>query len=155
MKDQFQNLDEYKLGRRIPQWLAHLRKVLSFPARFALGWKFRRQCLRWMGVNIGDSYMGRDCLFDEEAPELITIGDGVTISSRVIIATHDAWRHVAAPVHIRDKAFVGIGAILMPGITLGEGSVVAAGAVVTKSVEPRTIVGGSPARVIRSLEDHE
>ena len=155
MKDQFQNLDEYKLGRRIPQWLAHLRKVLSFPARFALGWKFRRQCLRWMGVNIGDSYMGRDCLFDEEAPELITIGDGVTISSRVIIATHDAWRHVAAPVHICDKAFVGIGAILMPGITLGERSVVAAGAVVTKSVEPRTIVGGSPARVIRSLEDHE
>ena len=43
----------------------------------------------------------------------------------------------------------------MPGITLGERSVVAAGAVVTKSVEPRTIVGGSPARVIRSLEDHE
>lgn len=155
MKENFQDLDEYKKNRRVPQWLAHLRKLLSFPARFALGWQFRRSCLRWMGATIGDSYMGRDCLFDEEAPELITIGHGVTISSRVIIATHDAWRNVAAPVVIRDNAFVGIGAILMPGITLGEYSVVAAGAVVTKSVEPRTIVGGSPARVIRRLEDSE
>jgi acetyltransferase-like isoleucine patch superfamily enzyme len=153
MRDGFQDLDEYKNSRRISQPLAHLRKVLSFPARFALGWKFRRQCLRWMGVKIGDSYMGRDCLFDEEAPELITIGDGVTISSRVIIATHDAWRNVAAPVEIGNKAFVGIGAILMPGIRIGEYAVIAAGAVVTKSVESRTIVGGSPARVIRRLED--
>src|SRR5947209_3691605 len=102
MRNGFQDLDQYKKSRHIPQSLAHIRKLLSFPARFALGWKFRRQCLRWMGAKIGDSYMGRDCLFDEEAPELITIGDGVTISSRVIIATHDAWRNVAAPVKIGD-----------------------------------------------------
>jgi len=147
------NLDQYKRTRATPQWLAHVRKVLSFPARFALGWKFRRQCLRWMGVNIGNSYVGRDCLFDEEAPELITIADGVTISSRVIVATHDSWRGVAAPVHIAREAFIGIGAILMPGITVGEKAVVAAGSVVTKSVEPETIVGGSPARLIRHIDN--
>ena len=146
------NFEEYKKTRKTPQWLVHLSKVLSFPARFALGWKFRRQCLRWMGATIGDSYIGRDCLFDEEAPELITIEDQVTISSRVIIATHDVWRGLAAPVIIRRKAFVGIGSILMPGVVIGEEAVVAAGAVVTKSVEEKTIVGGSPARVIRCVE---
>jgi acetyltransferase-like isoleucine patch superfamily enzyme len=144
------NFEEYKRTRKTPQWLAHVRKLLSLPARFALGWKFRRRCLRWMGVKIGSSYIGRDCLFDEEAPELIQIGDHVTISSRVIIATHDSWRGIAAPVVIEDAAFVGIGAILLPGVTIGEGAVVAAGAVVSKSVDPHTIVGGSPARLIRA-----
>src|SRR5258708_36728891 len=122
------NFEEYKRSRPAPQWLVHARKTLSFPARFALGWKFRRQCLRWMGVTIGDSYIGRDCLFDEEAPELITIEDGVTISSRVIIATHDGWRGMAAPVHIGRKALVGSGSIPLPCVTMGSGGAGAAGA---------------------------
>jgi len=146
---------EYLKQRRLPQWLAHLRKLLTFPARFALGWKFRRRCLRWMGVQIGDSYVGRDCLFDEEAPELIEIGDKVTISSRVTIVTHDTWRHVVAQVSIRDHAFIGIGSIIMPGVEIGHGAVVAAGSVVTKSVETGTIVGGSPARFIRRVDDRD
>ncbi len=142
------DLDEYRRSRRIPQWLAHLRKLLSVPARFAYGKTFRRQCLRWMGVRIGESYVGRDCLFDEEAPELISIGDGVTISSRVIVATHDSSRNIAAPVRIENEAFVGIGAIILPGVTIGKRAVVGAGAVVTRSVAPGTTVAGSPARVI-------
>jgi acetyltransferase-like isoleucine patch superfamily enzyme len=149
---EFRDFEEYKRTRRTPQWLVHIRKVLSLPARFSLGWKFRRQCLRWMGVHIGDSYVGRDCLFDEEAPELIHIADEVTMSSRVTIVTHDAWRGVAAPVVIERKAFIGIGSILMPGVVIGEEAVVAAGAVVTKSVEARTIVGGSPARLIKRID---
>jgi acetyltransferase-like isoleucine patch superfamily enzyme len=149
---EWRNAEEYKKTRRIPQWLAHARKLLSLPARFALGWKFRRRCFRWMGVKVGDSYIGRDCLFDEEFPELITVGDKVTMSSRVIVVTHDTWRGIVAPVTIEDHAFVGIASLLMPGVTVGKGAVVAAGAVVTKSVEPSTIVGGSPARVIRRIE---
>jgi acetyltransferase-like isoleucine patch superfamily enzyme len=155
MQPEFFPYEEYKRRRPIPPWRAHLRKLLVFPARFALGWKFRRRCLRGMGVRMGDSYAGRDCLFDEEAPELIRIGDGVTISSRVIIATHDVWRNVGAEVWVEDKAFVGIGAILLPGVVIGKRSVVAAGAVVTKPVEPGVIVGGSPAKVIRRLTDEE
>lgn len=143
----------YMRNRRIPRWLAHLRKLLSLPARFVLGWQFRRFCFRCMGAHFGrNSYVGRDCLFDEEATELIEIGDDVTISSRVIIVTHDICRHVVAPVQIRNNAFIGIGSIIMPGVVVGENSVVAAGAVVTRSVEPNTIVGGSPARFIKQVE---
>jgi acetyltransferase-like isoleucine patch superfamily enzyme len=149
---EWRKLDEYRRSRSTPQWLAHMRKLLSLPARFALGWKFRRRCLRWMGVHAGECYVGRDCLFDEEAPELITIADGATISARVVIATHDFWRGTVAPVVIERSAFIGIGAILLPGVTIGERAVVAAGSVVTKSVEPWTIVGGSPARLIRPIE---
>jgi acetyltransferase-like isoleucine patch superfamily enzyme len=143
------NLDEYCRSRSIPRWLAHLRKLFSLPGRFAYGKTFRRQCLRWMGVRIGESYVGRDCLFDEEAPELITIGNGVTISSRVIIVTHDSSRNLAAPVRIADEAFVGIGAIVLPGVTIGERAVVGAGAVVTRSVQSGSTVIGSPARPLR------
>jgi len=146
------NEQEYKAKRAIPPWRAQLRKLLSLPARFCYGRRFRLRCLRWMGVHLGDCYVGRDCLFDEEVPELITIEDGVVMSSRVILAAHDSWRHMVAPIHVRQRAFIGIGSILLPGVTIGEEAVVAAGAVVTHSVEPRTIVGGVPARLIRRLE---
>ena len=105
-----------------------------------------------MGVNIAPCYIGRDCLFDEEVPELITVEPGVIISSRVIVIAHDSWRRLVGRVHIHRKAFVGIGAIILPGVTIGEGSVVAAGAVVVQSVEPHTIVGGVPAKLLRRLD---
>ena len=53
---------------------------------------------------------------------------------------------------IEDNVWVGSGAILLPGITIGEGAVVAAGAVVTNDVEPYIVVGGVPAKKIRGLE---
>lgn len=56
------------------------------------------------------------------------------------------------PVQIRDDAWIGAKAIILKGVTIGEGAVVAAGAVVTKDVAPYTVVAGNPARVIRELE---
>lgn len=56
------------------------------------------------------------------------------------------------PVHICRWGWIGAGATILPGITIGENSVVGAGSVVTKDVEPNTIVAGNPARVIRRIE---
>nr|WP_325058528.1 DapH/DapD/GlmU-related protein [Sphingomonas sp. EC-HK361] len=56
-----------------------------------------------------------------------------------------------APVRIDDKAWIGFNAIILKGVTIGEGAIVAAGAVVTKDVAPYTIVGGNPAVVLRTL----
>ena len=146
---ELQNEYEYKRSRRLCRLWTESRKLLSIPARFWFGWRTRLRCLRLMGVRVGDSYLGRDCLFDEEVPELITIGDGVVVSSRVIFAAHDSLRHVVGPIHIANGAFIGIGAIILPGVAIGEDAVVAAGAVVTHSVPPGVTVAGVPARPIR------
>lgn len=66
------------------------------------------------------------------------------------------WSSVnCAPVVIHSKAWIGARAIITKGVVIGEGGIVAAGAVVTKDVAPYTIVGGNPARVIRELGPDE
>lgn len=57
-------------------------------------------------------------------------------------------------VVIEDWAYIGSGSIIMPGVTIGEGSLVAAGSVVTKSVDSGTVVGGNPARIISTVEEY-
>jgi acetyltransferase-like isoleucine patch superfamily enzyme len=54
---------------------------------------------------------------------------------------------------IEDNVAVGVGAVILPKVTIGKGSLVGAGAIVTRSVEPRTLVMGVPARRMRNLED--
>ncbi|MBQ7243067.1 MAG: sugar O-acetyltransferase [Bacilli bacterium] len=89
---------------------------------------------------------------------IIEIQDGVLIGPDVKIATmnHDLKeRHhkfYFKKVTIKKNAWICIGAILCPGVTIGENSVVAAGAVVTKDVPDNTIVGGNPAKIIKHLD---
>ncbi|MCB1356319.1 MAG: hypothetical protein KDK53_07450 [Maritimibacter sp.] len=58
----------------------------------------------------------------------------------------------ALPITVEDYAWIGAGAIVLPGVTIGTGAVVAAGAVVTRDVAPRSIVAGNPARLLRSVD---
>ena len=67
---------------------------------------------------------------------------GHDISSRILELTH-------RPIFIEQSAWVAAWSIILPGVTVGEGAVVAAGAVVTKDVEPWTVVGGNPAKFIK------
>ena len=55
---------------------------------------------------------------------------------------------------IEDWAYIGSQSLIMPGVTIGEGALVAAGSVVTKSVPPRTVVGGNPAKVLCTVDDY-
>lgn len=77
------------------------------------------------------------------------IGEGV----RLLTGSHDVdspcFDLVVEPITIGDNAWIATGAIVLPGITIGEGAVVAAGSVVAKDVEPWTVVGGNPAKVIK------
>jgi maltose O-acetyltransferase len=98
----------------------------------------------------------------------ITIGDGCLIAPEVMIMDDDGhpvdWRtrhqywpqgpetRLGAPIHIENAVWLGARAIVLKGVTIGEGSVVGAGAVVTRSVPPHTLVAGVPARVIKSLD---
>ena len=59
----------------------------------------------------------------------------------------------ALPITVGDHAWIGAGAIILPGVTIGAGAVVAAGSIVTRDVEPRTVVAGNPARFLRNIDD--
>jgi putative colanic acid biosynthesis acetyltransferase WcaF len=85
----------------------------------------------------------------------LSIGCSVNLGSHVTIWTrqHDIddpyFAEVGAPVSIGDYVYVGSGSTILPGVTVGEGAVVAACSVVTRDVDPFTLVGGVPARYIR------
>lgn len=84
----------------------------------------------------------------------LTIGNHVDIASEVMIWTsqhdinHPQFTAIEEPVTVADYVFIGPRAIILPGITIGTGAIVAAGAVVTKDVEPFTVVAGVPAKPI-------
>jgi acetyltransferase-like isoleucine patch superfamily enzyme len=61
----------------------------------------------------------------------------------------------ASPIIIEDDAWIGFNSIILKGVTIGKGSIVGAGSVVTKSVPPWTIVGGNPAKIIREIPENE
>lgn len=88
----------------------------------------------------------------------IEIGKNVSISPnvRIITAQHEInsvdFKYISKKVKIEDYVWIGTGAMIMPGIKLGKGSVVAAGSIVTKNVEPYTVVGGVPAKFIKERE---
>lgn len=105
------------------------------------------------GVTIGDgTIIGEGIVFDGR--DRIRIGNHVDIASEVMIynSQHDInsehFEAVSRPVTIEDYVFIGPRAIILPGVTIGKGGVVAAGAVVTKDVPPFMMVGGVPAQVI-------
>lgn len=69
------------------------------------------------------------------------------------ILVHKDLSHVnSAPIKIEDKVWIGMDALILKGVTIGEGSVVAARSVVTKDVPPYTLVAGNPARIVKSLK---
>lgn len=103
--------------------------------------------------------IGNDCFVAEgvvlDARGGLSIGSHVSINSGVQVwtAQHDwespSFAYVAAPVSIGDRAWISARVVILPGVTVGEGAVIAAGAVVTKDVEPWTLVGGVPAKFIK------
>ena len=86
----------------------------------------------------------------------ITIEDDVMVAANVqlISNNHDLYDHqilTCKPVRLKRNCWIGAGATILPGITVGENAVVAAGAVVTKDVEDNAVVGGNPAKVIKHI----
>jgi acetyltransferase-like isoleucine patch superfamily enzyme len=85
----------------------------------------------------------------------IEIGNGTAIAKGVTIRDSDAHSingnsQISAPILIGNHVWIGANAVILKGVTIGDGSVVAAGAVVTRNVPPGSLVGGVPARVLKS-----
>lgn len=108
-------------------------------------------------IDIGKNvFINACCCFQDQGG--ISIGDGTLIGHRVILATINHGllpekRHAnfPAPIFIGKHAWIGSGAIVLPGVKIGDNAVVGAGAVVTKDVEADTVVGGVPARFIKRV----
>lgn len=138
-------------------------------------WSWRRCYLRLVGMKIGEgsfimkhnyfmnanlisigkhSHINTQCILDGRGG--ITIGSSVSISHRVNIMTgsHDYkssnFQGIFKPIVIEDYAWIGVGATILQGVTIGRGAVVCAGAVVTKDVPAYAVVAGVPAQTIGS-----
>ena len=115
---------------------------------------------RWRGINIGKNvYIGYDVTFDRIYPELITIEDYAEIGDKCIISAHsrgsilfrEIYKRELKPVVIKRGSWIMPGVIITPGVTVGEMSVIATGAVVTKDTPPKTLSAGVPAKVLKDL----
>jgi acetyltransferase-like isoleucine patch superfamily enzyme len=122
---------------------------------------------RRIGVTVGE-----DCkivapsrgMFGSE-PYMITLGNHVAVAHEARFITHDGGLWVfrdkypnidhVAPILVHDNVMIGLGAVIMPGVEIGPNSVVAARAVVTRPVPAGTVVAGTPARVICTLDEYE
>ncbi len=140
-------------------WFYFKQSLLQWLIKFPFGHSSTRIYFeRLKGAKIGENcFMGRDVYLDSGFPEFIEIGDNCTINDFSVILTHTHLRShpkmksFFGKVKIYDSVAVGIRSIILPGITIGKGSIIAAGAVVTKDVPENVIVAGVPAKVIKKL----
>lgn len=122
-------------------------------------WFYGRSGIRLSGGRIGaNSRINRGCTLDFRGG--LRIGDNVSVSAEVMILTSanletSRTHSEKRPVVVEDNVWIGARAIVMPGVTLGRGAVVAAGAVVMKDVPPLSIVFGTPARPVGSRTEEE
>ena len=132
-------------------------------------WRLRSDPVAWsrrLGVTVG-----RECrlldvsraTFGSE-PYLIQLGDHVTVTEGVRFLTHDGgvwvFREQEPDLDVTDRivvgnnVFLGMRALILPGVEIGDNCVVAAGAVVTRSVNANSVVAGVPARFLKSVDDY-
>ena len=114
-----------------------------------MAWSVVGMCLR-------STFINSCCHFQDQGS--IYIDDGALIGHNVVLATLNHGqlpenRHdlLPSPIYIGKNVWIGASAVVLPGVRIGDGAIVAAGAVVTKDVPPNTVVGGVPARQLKSV----
>ncbi len=126
-------------------------------------YQLRSSIVRGCGVRVGRGvYIGNLVFFDGEYPEYIEIEDEVSIGPGAIVVAHAGaspflsrlgiYHREPERVALKRGCWIGAGAIILPGVTVGEGAIVAAGSVVSQDVPPYMMVAGNPGRVVKKLE---
>lgn len=142
-------------------FLRRVRSILFLlPAWFAPHKSLRVLCHRLRGVKIGRGVeIGYFCIIGNVHPHMVHIEDGAVVTARSTILEHDNSYYYTGvgpvrlgEVHIGRRAFIGIGSLILPGVTVGAGSIVGAMSLVNRDVPEHCVVAGTPARVIRRLD---
>jgi acetyltransferase-like isoleucine patch superfamily enzyme len=141
------------------------KKLLKLIAKQLPGCGLRIRLLRMCGYTIGNNvYIGEDFIVIDDLGDTLLnlkIGDRASISPRVTFVMHTQPNdsrivpyvnsHTGS-ITIDSDAWIGTGSVILPNVTIGEGAVVGANSVVTKSVAPYTVVGGVPAHFIKIVD---
>ena len=139
------------------------KKVLKLLVKYMPLYQLRAALLRLCGYPVGSEvYIGEDLIIIDEFADqgMVSIGDRVAISPRVtlVVSSRPNFSRVTpyvpvkhGPITIEKDAWLGTGTVILPDTRIGEGAVVAANSVVTRDVKPYSIVGGSPAKLIREV----
>lgn len=133
---------------------------------FKIRLKIKHYLLRKKGVKIGNGVdIGKNVNFGSE-PYLIEIADNVRISANVNFITHDGglWTlrkmkllenaDFFGKIIVEENVNIGMNATIMPGVKIGKNSIIGFGAIVTKNVEPNTVVAGIPAKKIETIQEY-
>jgi len=140
------------------------RYIFERLAYFSMSNKFRVSCYKHMGVDIGKNvYLGNYIIFDRIFPEKVHIGDNTSIGDRCIITAHanipsdtplkKIYPRTLKETRIGTNIWIMPACIVTPGVNIGDFSVIASGAVVTRDVPPMVLAGGVPAKPLKDLSD--
>lgn len=121
--------------------------------------------IKKIGVNLKGklfTYGIKSGMFGSE-PWMITIGNNVHITGECQFITHDGSTlimrnkvpdlEITAPIVIEDEVFIGFRSLILPGVTIGKGSIIGAGSVVNKSIPPNSVAVGNPCKVIKTTDE--
>ncbi|WP_221887195.1 acyltransferase, partial [Vibrio cholerae] len=138
-------------------------------------YRYEMEKLRSRNIQIGENSLIIKCLFSSSSKgDKFVIGENCTLTG-VTLLGHDAsptlffpelntgkpiWqtgsrRSYRSKITIGDNVFIGYGSIILPGVTIGNNVVIAAGSVVSRDIKSNSVVGGNPARLIKSLDEYK
>ena len=149
---------EMNTGNHTPEEIREIMERLTgrpVDESFRMFPPFYTECGRniYIGKNV---FINCNCYFQDQG--CMYIGDGSLIGSFVMMATINHGKdpsrrsdNIPAPIHIGKNVWIGSHATILPGVTVGDNAIIAAGAVVVKDVPADTIVGGVPAKVLKSV----
>lgn len=123
------------------------RKLWWFFVSF-ISWKYQHLYKMDIGEGVVISHKAK--LDTSINPRGIHIGGGTFVLRDAIVLSHDDCRNLLCDTWIGEDCILGIRSIVLPGIRIGDSSIVAAGSVVTKDVPPHSVVAGNPAKIIKS-----